>query len=340
MLADLAKKLLYGSGALGWYHRVRNANTLTVAMFHRILPSDDPRWPSCDPDYTLSTELLSRSLQFFKRHYHVVSLAQVLALRRRGERLPPRALLISFDDGWSDNAEYALPLLQRENLPAVMFVVSDAVGTRQPFYQERMVSAWRRGTLRVAELTAALTQVGDATTQPGGEGIEALRAAIARIEHLSVAARDALLAPLARALDDGQRHMVDVAELERLRAGGVALGLHGKSHVHLTRAADLDAELSGARDALAALLDDAAGRAESMSFPHGAHDRVIAQRAHDAGYELVFTSVPVLNPVGADVGWLLGRTGLDHDAIVDASGRFRPDRLALSLFRRAHQRLI
>lgn len=309
-------------------------------MFHRILPSDDPRWSSCDPDYTLSTELLARSLQFFKRHYHVVSLAQVLALRRGGERLPRRALLISFDDGWSDNAEYALPLLQRENLPAVMFVVSDAVGTRQPFYQERIVSAWRRGTLRVAQLTSALTQAGDAMTQPADEGIDALRAAISRIERLPAATRDALLAPLASALDDGQRHMVDVAELVRLKAGGVALGLHGKTHTHLTRAADLDAELGGARDALAALLDDAGGRAESMSFPHGAHDRVIAQRAHDAGYELVFTSVPVLNPVGADVGWMLGRTGFDHDAIVDARGRFRPDRLALSLFRRAHQRLV
>ena len=42
-------------------------------------------------------------------------------------------------------------------------VVSDAVGTRQPFYQERMVSAWRRGTLRVAELTAAFTLLAEDT---------------------------------------------------------------------------------------------------------------------------------------------------------------------------------
>jgi hypothetical protein len=71
-----------------------------------------------------------------------------------------------------------------------------------------------------------------------------------------------------------------------------------------------------------------------MSFPHGAHDLAIAERARAAGYELLFTSVPVLNPVAPQPSWLLGRTGFETDTIVDERGRFRPDRLALYLFRK------
>lgn len=302
-------------------------------MFHRTLDPADPRWRSCDPDYTVSVDVLRRSLRFFRRHYNVVSLDQVLEARRSGGRLPPRALLITFDDGWADNADFALPELQRAAMPAVMFVVTDAIGRRQPFFQECIIAAWRGGRVRVADLVDALS------LRFGREGLErtetvaSLRSALVRMEGMDPEARNALLAPYADALDDGLRHMVDTDDLRRLQRGGVALGLHGKTHTQMTRAADLDAELGGARAILAERLGQPAAQAESMSFPHGMYDEAIAARARAAGYELVFTSVPVLNPAGAELGWLLGRTGFDTDTVVDGRGRFRADLLALYLFR-------
>lgn len=338
MLKDLSKKLLYVSGLLGLYHRFRNADSLTVVMFHRTLSPDDPRWRSCDPDYTLATGRLAESLAFFKRHYNVVSLEQVLASRRSGTALPPRSLLITFDDGWADNVDYALPELNRAGLPALMFVVADAVGTRQPFFQERLIAAWRRNALRVADLATAMQPHLAEAWAPSDESIGSLREAIARLEQLPAAQRESVLAPFMAALDDGLRHMVDTGELQQLESGGVALGLHGKTHTPMTMAPDLDAELSGARNALANLLGRTPS-AESMSFPHGAFTPAIAQQAHEAGYELIFTSVPVLNPVAPQVSWLLGRTGFETDSVVDGRGRFRPDWLALYLFRREARRL-
>ncbi|GGD56144.1 hypothetical protein GCM10007235_30730 [Pseudoxanthomonas indica] len=339
MLKDLSKKLFYASGLLGLYHRVRNADSLTVVMFHRTLSPDDPRWQTCDPDYTLATGWLAESLRFFKKHYSVVSLAQVLASRRHGTPLPPRALLITFDDGWADNADYALPALQQAGLPALLFVVADAVGTRQPFFQERLIAALRRKAITVRQLADALQPHLADGWRPQGESMADLRQVIARLEGLPAATRQTLLAPFMEALDDGLRHMVDVDELQRLEAGGVALGLHGKTHSPMKHAEDLDAELGGARASLAATLGQAQPSAESMSFPHGSYDDAIAQKAREAGYELVFTSVPVLNPAKRGVGWLLGRTGFETDTVVDRSGRFRPDLLALYLFRRGTKRL-
>lgn len=339
MLKDLTKKLMYASGLLGLYHRLRNADSLTVVMFHRTLPPEDPRWSTCDPDYTISTQWLDCSLRFFKRHYNVVSLDQVLASRRGDGALPKRALLITFDDGWSDNADHALPVLQRHQLPAVMFVVANAVGAMQPFFQERLIGAWRRGCLTVEEMVAALQRQGVHRALPSGNGMAELREVIRCIEALTASEVQLLIAPFCAVMDDGMRHMVDVDDLRRLQAGGVELGLHGKTHVPLTKATDLESELGGARSALASIMGQVEPQARSMSFPHGAHDRSIAERAHDSGYELVFTSVPVLNPITPKVGWLLGRTGYESDSVVDAGGTFRPDWLAIYLFRRPLQRL-
>ena len=337
MLKDLFKKLLYSSGALGLYHRLRNGGVLTVVMFHRTLPPGDPRHASCDPDYTLEPSRLAQSLEFFRKHYHVVSLQQVLDCRRHNTALPPRPLLITFDDGWADNVDHALPELQRAGMPAVMFVVADAVGQRQPFFQERLISAWRRGRLSVATLAGVLRPYLGVEATGVEESIGSLRGLVARLELLDPAERSAALAAIGAGLDDSLRHMVDREELLRLEQGGVALGLHGKTHVPMTRADDLDAELAGARVALAGQLERTTDGLVSMSFPHGAHDAAIAGKAHEAGYELVFTSVPVLNPVGDGIGWLLGRTGYETGTVVDRQGNFRPDLLALYLFRKSSQ---
>ncbi len=342
MLKDLSKRALYASGLLGLYHRIRNADTLTVVMFHRVLAPDDPRFASCDPDYTLTTAVFGQCLAFFGRHYNVVSEADVLASRAGGAPLPRNALLVTFDDGWADNADHALPVMRESGFPGLLFVVSDAIGRRQPFVQECIVAAWRRGALTVSALSASIdAAAGSSLASPAaaGEGLDALRVEIARLEALDEAGCAAVASRLGRALDDGLRHMVDVDDLHALQAGGIALGLHGKTHARMTRVDDLDAELDGARLALAERLGPGAPLARSMSFPHGAHNASIAQRAHDAGYELVFTSKRMLNRVGERVGWLLGRTGFETETVVDAKGRFRPDLLALELFRCRRGRL-
>lgn len=344
MLKDFARKCLYFSGALGLYHRLRNADSLTVVMFHRTLRPDDPRWASCDPDYTLGEDLFVSSLDFFRRHYRVVSLQDVLRARRDGTGLPPRALLISFDDGWLDNVDYALPALRSAGLPAVMFVAADAVGARQPFYQERIVAAWRLGKLSLETLAASMAEhANDEAHDEASTGVAELRRLIAKLETIPPESRRAVLERHADALNDGLQHMIDVDDLARLRAGGVELGLHGKSHVAMTRADDLANELGGAREAMARMLVSPEGLASdacaTMSFPHGAFDDVIAAQAREAGYELLFTSVPVLNPVAGKPSWLLGRTGYETDTIADRNGVFRPELLAWYLFRRDVRRL-
>jgi peptidoglycan/xylan/chitin deacetylase (PgdA/CDA1 family) len=334
MLSDLVKKFLYGSGLLGLYHRFRNRRTLTVVMFHRVLDPADPRWASCDPDYTLETRLFDRCLDFFRRHYTIVSADDVLAARSEGRALPPRALLITFDDGWSDNVDFALPRLRAAALPALLFVVADVVGRRLPFFQERIVGAWRLGRIEAGALLAA---AGKGAAQ-GANGDHELRAAIAALEELDEDARKAALAPFEAALDDGHRHMVIAEELGELERGGVTIGLHGKTHTPMTRAHDLDAELAGARAEIAARLPSAATPL-TMSFPHGRYTPAIAERARAAGYQLVFTSDPTINPVATQPDWLLGRIGFEQSGIVDGDGGFRADKLALLLFRKPQRRL-
>ncbi len=306
-------------------------------MFHRVLTEQDPRWASCDPDYTLEAGLLERCLAFFRRHYNVVSSDDVLAARRDGTPLPDRALLITFDDGWADNHAHALPRLRAAGMPALLFAVADVIDRNEPFFQERLIAAFRLGRIRTPALLSAMADAGHELSPVPPATIDGLRKVIAALEVLSPSQRARVLAPFSDAMDDGVRQMVTRAELRELAAGGVAIGVHGKTHTPMPRAEDLDAELATARHTVGDHLGT--GAPTTMSYPHGRYDATVLARTRAAGYELAFTSNPVMNAIDDRPSWLLGRLGFEQSGVVDSRGRFRPDWLALHLFRAPQRRL-
>lgn len=72
----------------------------------------------------------------FERHmaflvragYRTIGLGEAAALVRAGSPLPARRLLISFDDGYRNNLETALPILRRHGYTAVVFVTTGVIG--------------------------------------------------------------------------------------------------------------------------------------------------------------------------------------------------------------------
>jgi len=313
---DVFKQLAYRSGFLGRYHRVRNRDTLTVVAFHRVLARTDERWAHADPRYTITDEQLDQCLAFFARHYAIVDLAAVRAAARGGGVLPPRALLVTFDDGWADTAEYALPVLRRRAVPAAVFVASAAVDAQRAFWQERVFRAWRLG--------AAPEQLADETS--ARQLVERLRALPPPERAPLVDALDAALPP--------SRELLTRAQLRALEAAGIALGAHGVTHEALAETHDAG-ELLESKAQLVELLDGAT--VEAMSFPHGSYDDALLRESL-SHYELVFTSDWCLNSlVRGRPSRVLGRVEIRGKPIVDARGRVRSDLLALWLFRRRRQ---
>jgi peptidoglycan/xylan/chitin deacetylase (PgdA/CDA1 family) len=326
------KRGLYLSGSLDAWHRRRNRDRLTVIMFHRVVSERDARWGTSDPEYTISDTLFGETLRFFRRHYSIVSLAQVLDARAGGRALPERPLLVTFDDGWSDTEEFALPLLRGEGIPAVIFVAGGAIGRAEAFWQEQLVHAWRAGRLDAARAGALWRGAGGGPLPAfgGRDDLEGLRAVVARLEELDRGRREPLLSAIGDVLADGTRYMVRPDQLRALAAGGVAIGAHGFSHEPLTRA-DAGAELARAREAIGREVEVA----PVLSFPHGRFDAAAVASARAAGFPLLFTSVPALPSASGRGPGLLGRIGFTG-ALVSEGGRLAPEKLALHLFRRPH----
>lgn len=321
--------MAYAGGLLGANHHLRHRDTLTVAMFHRVLAVGSAAEKHADPEYGLSAPLFAACLGFFRRHYTVIGLEQLRASLRGGPPLPPCALLLTFDDGWQDTAAVALPILRRHGLPAVVFVAADVLAqTTSWWWQEILLRALRTGSANRDQLWCL---AGGRPLSPGDPEL----ALLVCYAGLDPAVRTRLLLPFAGETAAEGAHMIGPEGLRDLAAGGFALGAHGAAHLPLTMMEDPPADLGRARAVLEPQLASLGQPLDALSFPHGRYDQGSIAAARAAEFSILFTSDPCLNaaPAGRP-GALLGRISIDASAITDDVGAFAPSRLATWLFHR------
>jgi peptidoglycan/xylan/chitin deacetylase (PgdA/CDA1 family) len=138
MRADRAKQLLKNGIYRAIGETVSGAGTvdgeaertLRVLMYHKV----NDLWPN---PTTVPTSAFDAQMSLLgELGYVPVSLDAVLAHYLRGTPLPAKAVLLTFDDGYRDNLENALPILRRYGYPAVLFVPIGFLDDARPLPHE------------------------------------------------------------------------------------------------------------------------------------------------------------------------------------------------------------
>lgn len=333
-LRELVRSTLYRIGALSFYHWLRNRRTLTVVTLHRVLRRGDARWETALSPWTLDEATFDQCLAFFKRHYAIVGLDDIKQSLKGERPLPVRSLLLTFDDGFADNFDYALPLLQKYHAPATMFVTSDRIGSEERLWTEDLLSAAMRGRVSRRQLACLHTLLIGEASDPDDDNL--VWDIVRRAPQLGVELVEAALSALEIDLQRVRRprQMLAPEEFAILILNGISIGAHGKTHTAFPFSSDISAELCEPRAVLNEIVTPHGQCSiDALSFPHGAYTPEIADQALAAGYVLLFTGEPEL--CSLDHGFLassrVGRLDVDARRIAP-NGRFRPEVLATSLF--------
>lgn len=274
----------YRLGLMSLMHRIRNRQTLTVFMFHRVLPVDSTAYAMAEKEFTFSVTGFGRCLDFIKKHYKVVPHRAVYDHVVRGHPLPPFAGLITFDDGWRDTLIHALPELRKRHLPAVLFLATQVI--------ELSESRWWQDMLVEAMYTPEnLDALENSLGLAGGAGMkraERIRRLTSVFAEMADERRHALLSACASPYRVS-RQMLAANEIPSLKPD-ITIASHGHTHAPMNHHSNSREELVLARSRLHAL----GGDDWAMSFPHGAYDDNTLMQAHDVGFKLCYTSDPAL----------------------------------------------
>ena len=131
--------------------RPRRSGAL-VLMYHRI---GNP--PGADPwDLFVSEEHFGEQLSLLKKEFRVVPLLQLVEWVIKRRPIPERTICLTFDDGYQDNYERAMPLLEKYQLPATFFIVTGMMGKEGYWWDRLLDLLLAPGLLNTTERKALL----------------------------------------------------------------------------------------------------------------------------------------------------------------------------------------
>lgn len=280
-LSDLAAKALYPL----WGKR------LTVLLYHRLLASnrcEQGRYPAV---VSATQAQFENQMAFVARHFHPIDVARLLDWLSGRTGLPPRPLLITFDDGYRENLDLAWPVLQRFGLPAVLFLATDYIGSDLAFEWERAAHCFAHSTKYAADLPLLGQQSWTTAAKKLTVMQRWYRFIQVQPEPARLEAMRRLPTALGVMLDQHKfRHIcLDWGQVRQLCESGLDLGSHTQSHSLLDRL-DPDrvrTELNGSR----AKIQEATGQpVRVFSYPNGVQTVATQDLVREAGYEAAFAT--------------------------------------------------
>jgi len=101
-------------------------------MYHRVAEL------GCDPwGLSVKPEHFAEHLEVLQKHYRLMRANELAASLEKG-KLPRRAVVITFDDGYADNLLAGKPLLEKHNVPATVFITTGCVGNEREFWWDEL----------------------------------------------------------------------------------------------------------------------------------------------------------------------------------------------------------
>lgn len=268
---------------------------LSVLIFHRVLKSSDPLFPD-EPDAQRFAEILG----WVGRIFNVMPLGRAIEELSSG-RLPPRALAITFDDGYADNYTVALPVLQRFGMHATFFVASGFLdGGRM--WNDTVIESIRTCKATTIDLGA----LGKHELSSPAARRQVIDRLLPQIKYLEPTARLDCVRYIAERCEviPPDDLMMTSDQLRALHGAGMGIGGHTRTHPILARLPDADAlhEIKGGKADIESII----GKGISLfAYPNGKPGKDYLARHIDmvraAGFQMAVSTAPGVARPGCDL---------------------------------------
>ena len=195
---------------------------LSIVIYHRVLP---------EPDLLLGSGgvgSFEAGLNYLVRNFNILPLSEA-ANRLHSSTLPSRAASITFDDGYADNVEIALPILQKYGVVATFFIASGFLdGGRM--WNDTVIESVRlaKGDM----LNLSTIGLGVRTITSLEQRRETLSLLIGKLKYLSHETRTSQVEKLSSIISAElpDNLMMTSAQVRQLHDAGMEIGGHTVTH--------------------------------------------------------------------------------------------------------------
>lgn len=305
------------SGATWLVERLPRKPVLMVLNYHRI---GDPDATEYDPGpFSCTVEEFDWQLAYLKRHYRMTTLAEVLGLLANGARLTEPRVLITLDDGYIDNYQFAFPVLRRHDVQGVFFLPTAFTGTNRVPWWDAIAYIVKRS--RHPRFRIRYPQPAEFDLAAGGAALCVMQV-LRLYRQPTMRDHDRFVGDLEEACGcsrpdgDARRCFLDWDEAREMQRGGMVFGSHTHNHEILSKlsAQTQFEELRVSREILESELKE---KIETLAYPVGvrhtfASETLVALR--QAEYRAAFSNYYGFNKARSMAAFDIRRCGMErHD---------------------------
>lgn len=278
LIKTLARKVVFPLVTAAGIEKIFSAlseNNKLILVYHGVVDSPNHA-VSVGP---IALRQFEQHLQYFKRHFEVVSQEKIFAMYRESYRPQKKTIALTFDDGYANNFNRVYPLLKKYHFPATMYVISSGlvVGGMITWYD---YLDFVKDDLDVRQLHKGKFS-----------NIEELKRYVQTINY---AQRQQLFAAIATQVDikiykkqNPEEHwkLMNSAQVRELSNSGlIEIAAHSHTHPNLGEIKPEDAkeEITQSKAILEEVLQK---EVRSIAFPDGSYTERVKKICIDAGYK-------------------------------------------------------
>lgn len=339
MAKTLAAVAVHRSGvrsAIATTRRIAAGGRRVVVLgYHRVCDDFEAERQRGIESCLISRDTFRAHVEFLAERFELATMSRAVDVLARRTTATRDLAVITFDDGYRDVLENALPVLREARAPATLYVSSGVVDQAGFFPHDRLFALLERWVSDETMRQRASAYVLDALRFASRRGARTPKAWLyelirhrtpAELERLCtelMSAGEAICVPAstAAALDwDGVRE---------LQAGGVEIGAHTISHCVLTHLpySEVEQELRRSREAI----ENEIGRpVRHFAYCNGYYNAQVIECLRRTGYASAVTTEDRLNVLGGDP-YRIGRRVLWERSAHGPTGRVSASLLACQL---------
>lgn len=262
----------------------------------------------------ISTEHFDHVIGVLAKYYNFVTLEEAIAMLSGRKKIKPYSMVVTFDDGYSNNLKYAVPILQKYDVPASIFLATGFIEKRKPFWIDRLDYALQNtnvngrdfmvGGKNVTINSSDRKSFSDTYTQ-----LRLTAKAQLRDDGKMLAELDDLAAQLE---NESGKSLLDIFEgddwssiltwedVKVSSCNTIDYGAHTVDHVRLEYVSEQEArkQIQKSKE----MIEQALGKkCSNFCYPNGSYNQVVSGYIKEAGFQSALTSDVGLNSVGDDL---------------------------------------
>jgi peptidoglycan/xylan/chitin deacetylase (PgdA/CDA1 family) len=289
--SQLLANILIKSDALRLVDAFWGPDRLTVLAFHRIVDAYDPHFAYYSRNVSASPEMFAQQMDFVAKHFNVIDLAALKAFIVEGKPLPPRPLVITFDDGYLDNYLNAYPVLKAHNFPAAIFLITSRMNNGAPLWWDECAYYIHH----TKKQEACLPLIGHSDLSTPRQRFLSCEALIRAIKTIPEICKNDAIQAVSLALDvptpTSDPQFMTWEQVREVVANGITCQPHTVSHPILTRVstAEVYRQIKESREQVEA---ETGQEIIAFVYPNGTlhdYDCTTLEIVRDLGYSIAFT---------------------------------------------------